>query len=33
MKFDELFWGEVKVDASKGKGDASKRETIILFFK
>ena len=33
MKFGEIFWGEVKIDALKGGGDASKRETIILFFR
>ena len=31
MKFGEIFWGEVKIDALKGGGDASKKETIILF--
>ena len=31
-EFDEIFWGEVKIDASKRGGDASKREAIILFF-
>ena len=30
MKFSEIFWGDVKIDALKGKGDASKREMIIL---
>ena len=31
MKFGEVFWGGVKIDALKGGGDASKRETIIQF--
>ena len=31
MKFGEIFWGEVKIDALKGGGGASNRETIILF--
>ena len=32
MKFGEIFWGEVKIDALKGwEGGASKKETIILF--
>ena len=31
MKFGEIFWGEVKINTLKGGGDASKRETIILF--
>ena len=31
MTFDKIFWGEVKFDALKGKGDTSKKEMIILF--
>ena len=31
MKFGEIFWGEVKIDALKGGGDPSKRTTIITF--
>ena len=31
MKFDEIFWEELKIDALKWEGDASKMETIILF--
>ena len=33
IKFGEMFWGEVKIDALKkgGGGDISKREMIILF--
>ena len=26
MKFGEIFWGNVKIDALKGGGDASKRK-------
>ena len=33
MKFGEIFVGEVMIDALKGGGGASKRETIILFLK
>ena len=33
MKCGEIFWGEVKIDALKGEMGASKRETIILFFR
>ena len=31
MKFGEIFWGEVKIDALKGGGGYKKREMIILF--
>ena len=31
MKFGEIFWGEVMINALNGGGGASKRETIILF--
>ena len=32
MKFGEIFWGEVKIDALKGGGGGKQRETIIPFF-
>ena len=31
MKIVEIFWGEVKIDGLKGRGDARKREMIKLF--
>ena len=31
MKFVEIFWYEVKIDALIGEGDTSKREMVILF--
>ena len=29
IKFGEIFWGEMKIDALMGEGDTNKREMII----
>ena len=33
IKLGEIFWGEVKIDALNGGGDACIREMIILFYR